>query len=216
MKIKETADMDATDPLLYTGPSKVDPKTGAIISDDEDDDDRHDASKVKTDELVMSPQAKLTALGKATPKTVQEWISVSEDEFGNIESFDFGLTKEEAPEVKHAASGLSVSDSYVAKNIGTLSEDRGNKMAKNKILTDTLREVGLKPRLDEKKPEEQKSIKDFMNLGASTIVADYKKAINERYEANRAPVVEEAKPEEKKTESPLKTYFKASQTKKVW
>jgi len=215
MKIKETADMDATNPLGYTGPSKVDPKTGAITSQDtDDDDDVHDDSEIKPSELATSPQTSLTVRAR---KTVQEWISVSEDEFGNIASFDFGLTKEEAPEVKYAASGLSVSDSYIAKNIGTLSEDKGKKMAKNKILTDTLREVGLKPRLDEKKPDESKSIKDFMNLGASKIVEDRKKAINERYEANKAAIVEDAKkPEEKKSESTLKTYFKASQTKKVW
>lgn len=248
MKFRETAEMDDTDPLLYTGPL-IDPKTGKLISSDpskDDDKELHAGDEVPDDEIETSPIAQQTKKAK-TQEAVLEWVTVLQNEFDEVVGMNFGPDEGEAVTAKELAhNSQQTSDSYLNMTIGrNLVENKDKGMSK--IKDDTYMEAGLVEKENPKKkyttygeadkgkksppqpppdiPSKgyhapgspkgmQDSIKDFMNLGASKIVLERKKEMDEKI-ASKSYVQEPAK-EEKLNESPLKTFNKALGKKQLW
>ena len=232
MKFLETMDFDDTDPGIYTGAPKIDPKTGKPLDkkgkevdpneNPLSDNDIHDMSAVSDDEINKGP-SQIVKLRKdqepSKKEEIQEWVTILQNEFDEYVGMDFGLTAEEGNALKSGGKDIQVSDTYINMAIGNLveSQTKGNTMPSKKIITDTLQEVGLKPKLHETpKDEPPKTMKDFMNLGASKVVAERKKEVDQRVQDRTLNEIPETK-ENTLNETPMKTYQKKlSNPKQPW
>lgn len=205
MKFNETAEMDDTDPLNYTGPENDD-------KEDDEDEDRHKMDKVSPKEVANSPLVKFK---KQTTEALDEWINVIENPYGDIVSMNFGLTKEEAGDLK-TPSGLMVSDSYLQTIKVQEIEKKETPMSSTKaILNDELTNVGLnkKKKLDETKPLSKSfpSYKDFMHLKSYSMKEAEAKPLNEAAWCGTKPEGEKSNSSIQSRKEALKPYKKELQ-----
>ena len=214
MKLKETADMDDTNPHFYTGPPKDKEGESLEKSQSKDkevsDDECHDLSKISPAEVAASPLLKfLSQQDLSTPEkkeeAIQEWVKISQNEFDEVVGFDFDIEPDEAVSIKNTYTGMELSDTYLDLVSKNLVEDRtkGLPMANKRMMKDGLNEVGLKYK-EQKALQEKKgtSVKDYLHLDASKILQE-KKA-----KTPKSSLTEKKEEKPTQSETPLKTFSK--------